>query len=64
MLVDSAGTLSGRAHRRVLRVEVPFGVTVTGVVPSTLLRGVVDLHGAAAVTGTLPDYVSPIVVWG
>jgi len=52
------------AHRRVLRLEVPFGVTVAGVVRSTLLRGVVDLHGAAAVTGTLPDYVSPIVVWG
>ena len=52
------------AYRRVLRLEAPFGVTVTGVVRSTLLRGVVDLHGAAAVTGTLPDYVSPIMVWG
>ncbi|WP_328644378.1 helix-turn-helix transcriptional regulator [Amycolatopsis sp. NBC_00348] len=30
----------------------------------TWLRGVVDPHGAAAVTGTLPDYVSPSMAWG
>ena len=51
---------------RILRLEALFGITVTGVVYSTLLRGLVDLHGAAAVTDTLLHYVSPamaVVGW-
>lgn len=46
---------------RVLRLMALFGITVTGVVYATLLRGVVDLHGAAAVTNALLHYVSPIL---
>jgi hypothetical protein len=44
---------------RVLRLEALFGITVTGLVYSTLLRGIVDLHGAAAFTNTLVHYLSP-----
>jgi hypothetical protein len=46
---------------RVLRLQALYGITVTGVVYSTLLRGVVDLHGAAAVTNVLLHYVSPLM---
>lgn len=46
---------------RVLRLMALFGITVTGVIYTTLLRGVVDLHGAAAVTNALLHYVSPIL---
>jgi len=46
---------------RVLRLEALFGITVTGVVYTTLLRGVVDLHGASAVTNALVHYVSPLM---
>jgi len=45
---------------RVLRLEALFGIAVTGLVYSTLLRGIVDLHGAAAVTNALLHYVSPL----
>ncbi len=51
---------------RVLRLEALFGISVTGVVYTTLLRGVVDLHGAAAVTNALVHYVAPamaVVGW-
>lgn len=44
---------------RVLRLGALFGITVTGIVYSTLLRDVVDLHGAAAVTNALLHYVVP-----
>jgi hypothetical protein len=44
---------------RVLRLEALFGITVTGVVYSTLLRGIVELHGVAAFTNTLVHYLSP-----
>ncbi len=46
---------------RVIRLQALFGITVTGVVYSTLLRGVVDLHGAAAVTNALVHYVAPVM---
>jgi hypothetical protein len=46
---------------RVLRIESLFGITVTGVIYSTILRGVVDLHGAAAVTNALLHYVAPVM---
>ncbi len=46
---------------RVLRLQALFGITVTGVVYSSLLRGVVDLHGAAAVTNALLHYVAPVL---
>ncbi len=46
---------------RILRLEALFGIAVTGVVYTTLLRGVVDLHGAAAVTNALVHYVAPIM---
>ncbi len=46
---------------RILRLDALFGITVTGIVYSTLLRGVVDLHGAAAVTNALLHYVSPLM---
>jgi hypothetical protein len=45
---------------RVLRLEALFGIAVTGLVYSTLLRGVVELHGAAAVTNALLHYVAPL----
>lgn len=51
---------------RVLRLEALFGITVTGVVYSTLLRNIVELHGAAAFTNTLVHYLSPslaVVGW-
>lgn len=50
----------GRAWR-ILRLQALFGITVTGIVYSTLLRGVVELHGAAAVTNALLHYVSPVL---
>ncbi|MGI8696400.1 MAG: Pr6Pr family membrane protein [Mycobacteriales bacterium] len=46
---------------RVLRLEALFGITVTGIVYATLLRGVVDLHGAAAVTNALLHYAAPLM---
>ncbi len=46
---------------RIARLEALFGIAVTGVVYSTLLRGVVDLHGAAAVTNALLHYVGPVM---
>jgi hypothetical protein len=46
---------------RVLRLNALFGITVTGVVYSTLLRGIVELHGAAAFTNTLVHYLSPLL---
>jgi hypothetical protein len=46
---------------RVLRLEALFGIAVTGIVYTTLLRGVVDLHGAAAVTNALLHYVAPLM---
>jgi hypothetical protein len=45
---------------RVLRLDALIGIAVTGVVYSTLLRGIVELHGAAAVTNALLHYVSPL----
>ena len=45
----------------VLRLEALFGIAVTGIIYSTLLRGVVDLHGAAAVTNALLHYVAPVM---
>jgi hypothetical protein len=53
---DRAGRLWG-----VLRLDALFGITVTGVIYSTLLRGVVELHGAAAVTNALLHYVGPLM---
>ncbi|MHB1929399.1 MAG: Pr6Pr family membrane protein [Acidimicrobiales bacterium] len=54
---------SDRAGRlwRVLRLDALFGITVTGVIYSTLLRGVVELHGATAVTNALLHYVGPLM---
>lgn len=46
---------------RILRLQGLFGITVTGVVYSSLLHGIVDLHGAATVTNALLHYVSPIM---
>ena len=46
---------------RVLRIEAVFGITVTGIVYSTLLHGVVEFHGAAAVTNVLLHFVAPIL---
>jgi len=46
---------------RVLRLMALFGITVTGAVSATLLRGVVDLHGAAAVTNVLLHSVAPLM---
>jgi hypothetical protein len=46
---------------RVIRLQALFGITVTGVVYSTLLRGIVDLHGAAAITNALVHYVAPLL---
>jgi hypothetical protein len=46
---------------RVLRLEALFGITVTGIVYSTLLRGIVDLQGAAAVTNALLHYAAPLM---
>ncbi|MGI8667531.1 MAG: Pr6Pr family membrane protein [Jatrophihabitans sp.] len=46
---------------RVLRLQALYGITVTGIVYSTLLRGIVDLHGAAAVTNALLHYVAPLM---
>jgi hypothetical protein len=46
---------------RILRLEALFGITVTGIVYSTLLRGVVDLHGASAITNALVHYVAPLM---
>jgi hypothetical protein len=45
----------------VLRLDALFGIAVTGVIYSTLLRGVVELHGAAAVTNALLHYVAPLM---
>ena len=44
----------------VLRLDAMFGIAVTGVIYSTLLRGVVELHGAAAITNALLHYVVPL----
>jgi hypothetical protein len=44
---------------RVARLQALFGITVIGAVYSTLLRGIVELHGAAAFTNTLVHYLSP-----
>jgi hypothetical protein len=46
---------------RVLRLEALFGITVTGIVYSTLLRGVVTLHGASAITNALLHYIAPLM---
>lgn len=46
---------------RVLRLDALIGISVTGVVYTTLLRGVVELHGAAAVTNALVHYVAPLM---
>ncbi|MDQ6933833.1 MAG: Pr6Pr family membrane protein [Actinomycetota bacterium] len=46
---------------RMLRLQGLFGITITGVVYRSLLHGIVDLHGAAAVTNALLHYVSPIM---
>lgn len=64
LVVIVAATLAVRPARdgrvwRVLRLQSLFGITVTGIVYATLLRGVVDLHGAAAVTNALLHYVAP-----
>ena len=51
---------------RVLRLEALVGITVTGVVYATLLRGVVNLHGAAAITNSIVHYIVPamaVLVW-
>lgn len=66
LVAYTALTLAIRPERdgrvwRVLRIEAIYGIAVTGVVYSTLLRGVVDLHGAAAVTNALLHYVSPLM---
>jgi hypothetical protein len=58
----------GRTGRvwEILRLNALFGIAVTGVVYSTLLHGVVALHGAAAVTNALLHYVGPalaVVGW-
>jgi hypothetical protein len=45
----------------VLRLDALFGIAVTGIVYSTLLRGVVELHGAAAITNALLHYVGPLM---
>jgi hypothetical protein len=52
--------MDGRVWR-VLRLEALFGIAVTGIVYSTLLRGVVELHGASAVTNALLHYVAPLM---
>lgn len=46
---------------RIVRLAALFGITVTGLIYSTLLRGIVDLHGAGAITNALLHYVSPIM---
>lgn len=46
---------------RVIRLQSLYGIIVTGIVYSTLLRGVVDLHGPAAVTNALLHYVAPLL---
>lgn len=62
----TAATLALRPDRdsrgwRVLRLQALFGIAVTGVVYTSLLRGVVDLRGAAAVTNALLHYVAPVM---
>jgi hypothetical protein len=66
LVAVTAATLMLRPHHdsrlwRVLRLEALFGITVTGVVYTTLLRGVVDLHGASAITNALVHYVAPLM---
>ena len=66
LVAVTALTLALRPERegriwRVLHLQALYGITVTGLVYSTLLRGVVDLHGAAAVTNALLHYVSPLM---
>jgi len=46
---------------RVLQLDALFGITVTGIVYSTLLRGVVELRGAAAITNALLHYAAPLL---
>jgi hypothetical protein len=58
LLVNAA--YDGRVWR-VLQLEALFGITVTGIVYSTLLRGVVELHGAAAITNALLHYAAPLL---
>ncbi len=47
---------------RVLRLDSLVGITVTGIVYATLLRPVVDLHGAAKLTDIAFHYVVPLMV--
>ncbi|MGX7682037.1 Pr6Pr family membrane protein [Jatrophihabitans sp. DSM 45814] len=66
LVAITALTLARRPDRdgkvwRVLRLCALFGIIVTGIVYSTLLRGVVDLHGAAAVTNALLHYAAPLM---
>jgi hypothetical protein len=51
---------------RVVRLEALFGITVTGLVYTTLLRGVVNLSGAGAITNAIVHYIVPsatVVGW-
>lgn len=44
---------------RVIRLEALFGIAVTGLVYTSLLRGVVNLSGAGAVTNAIVHYIVP-----
>ncbi|TDD66275.1 hypothetical protein E1262_22635 [Jiangella aurantiaca] len=46
---------------RVLRIAGLIGISVTGVVYVTLLRGLVDLHGVAQLTNLGFHYLSPLL---
>lgn len=71
LVAVTAAALAVRPDRdgrlwRVLRLMGLFGISVTGVISATLLRGLLDLHGAAAVTNALLHEVGPglaVVGW-
>jgi hypothetical protein len=46
---------------RVLRLDALVGISVTGVVYSTVLRGVTSLHGWAVATDAVFHYVVPLM---
>jgi hypothetical protein len=46
---------------RVLRLDALIGITVTGIIYVTLLRPIVDLHGAAALTDVAFHYAAPLL---
>ncbi|WP_026875438.1 Pr6Pr family membrane protein [Jiangella gansuensis] len=60
VLAKDPGFDGGRLWR-VVRLAGLIGISVTGVVYVTLLRGLVDLEGAAAVTNVGFHYLSPLL---